>query len=63
LGRLKLQLGWHLIELIGKRQKDITEDSRKLAARLKILNYKAEIRYKDWFEILKQSSNIEMIKN
>ena len=63
IGPFKPSAGWHLIELIGKRQKDITEDSRKLAARLKILNYKAEIRYKDWFEILKQSSNIEMIKN
>ena len=63
IGPFKTSAGWHLIELIDKRQKDITEDSRKLAARLKILNYKAEIRYKDWFEILKQSSNIEMINN
>ena len=63
IGPFKTSAGWHLIELIGKRQKDITEDSRKLAAKLKILNYKAEIRYKDWFEILKQSSNIEMINN
>ena len=63
IGPFKTSAGWHLIELIGKRQKDITEDSRKLAAKLKILNYKAEIRYKDWFEMLKQSSNIEMINN
>tara|TARA_B100001057_G_scaffold378558_1_gene383968 strand:+ start:37 stop:1311 length:1275 start_codon:yes stop_codon:yes gene_type:complete len=63
IGPFKTSAGWHLIELIGKRQKDITEDSRKLAAKLKILNYKAEIRYKDWFEILKQSSNIEIINN
>jgi peptidyl-prolyl cis-trans isomerase SurA len=63
IGPFKTSAGWHLIKLIGKREKDITEDSRKLAAKLKILNYKAEIRYKDWFEILKQSSNIEMINN
>ena len=63
IGPFKTSSGWHLIELIGKREKDVTEDSRKLAARIKILNYKAEIRYKDWFEILKQSSNIEMISN
>lgn len=63
IGPFKTSAGWHLIELIDKRKKDITEDSRKLAARLKILNYKAEIRYKDWFEILKQQSNIEMINN
>jgi peptidyl-prolyl cis-trans isomerase SurA len=63
IGPFKTSAGWHLIKLIGKREKDITEDSRKLAAKLKILNYKAEIRYKDWFETLKQSSNIEMINN
>ena len=52
-----------IIEFISKREKDITEDSRKLAARLRILNYKAEIRYKDWYETLKQSSNIEILNN
>tara|TARA_Y100000022_G_scaffold43132_1_gene35757 strand:+ start:8558 stop:9835 length:1278 start_codon:yes stop_codon:yes gene_type:complete len=63
IGPFKTSAGWHLIKLLDKREKDITEDSRKLAAKLKILNYKAEIKYKDWFEILKQQSNIEMVNN
>jgi peptidyl-prolyl cis-trans isomerase SurA len=63
IGPFKTAAGWHLIEFISKREKDITEDSRKLAARLRILNYKAEIRYKDWYETLKQSSNIEILNN
>ena len=50
-----------IIELIGKRDKDITEESQSLTARLQLLNYKAEIRYKDWFHDLKQQSNIEIL--
>ena len=44
-----------------KRDKDITEESQSLSARLQLLNYKAEIRYKDWFHDLKQQSNIEIL--
>lgn len=61
VGPFKTSAGWHLIELIGKRDKDITEESQSLTARLQLLNYKAEIRYKDWFHDLKQQSNIEIL--
>ena len=61
VGPFKTAAGWHLIELIAKRDKDITEESQSLSARLQILNYKAEIRYKDWFHDLKQQSNIEIL--
>lgn len=61
IGPFKTSAGWHLIELIEKREKDITNESKKLAARMQILNYKAAIRYKDWFETLKQESNIEIL--
>ena len=61
VGPFKTAAGWHLIELIAKRDKDITEESQSLSARLQLLNYKAEIRYKDWFHDLKQQSNIEIL--
>jgi peptidyl-prolyl cis-trans isomerase SurA len=61
VGPFKTSAGWHLIELIGKRDKDITEESQSLTARLQLLNYKAEIRYKDWLHDLKQQSNIEIL--
>ena len=61
VGPFKTAAGWHLIELIAKRDKDITEESQNLSARLQLLNYKAEIRYKDWFHDLKQQSNIEIL--
>ena len=63
IGPFKTATGWILVELLGKREKDITEDSRKLSARLQILNFKAEIRYKDWYDTLKQQSNIEILTN
>jgi peptidyl-prolyl cis-trans isomerase SurA len=61
VGPFKTAAGWHLIELIAKRDKDITKESQNLSARLQLLNYKAEIRYKDWFHDLKQQSNIEIL--
>ena len=61
VGPFKTAAGWHLIELIAKRDKDITEESQSLSARLQLLNYKAEIKYKDWFHDLKQQSNIEIL--
>ena len=63
IGPFKTATGWILVELLGKREKDITEDSRKLSARLQILNFKAEIKYKDWYDALKQQSNIEILTN
>jgi peptidyl-prolyl cis-trans isomerase SurA len=61
IGPFKTSAGWHLIELIEKREKDVTEESLKLSARYQLLNYKAEIKYIDWFHDLKQQSNIEIL--
>jgi peptidyl-prolyl cis-trans isomerase SurA len=52
--------GWHLVQVLGRRSDELSEDRRKLAARQAIRARKADETYQDW---LRQSRDRAFVEN
>ena len=62
-GPFVTEVGWVILLVAEKRNKDITEEMNKTSARLGLLQRKTQIKYKDWFESLKAQVHIEILLN
>ena len=62
-GPFSTEIGWVLLLVSEKRNKDITEKQNKLSARLQLLQRKTQIKYKDWLDSLKAQVHIEILLN
>lgn len=51
--------GWHLIEVIARRQRDVTEEFTREMARESIFRRKAEEEYADWLRRLREDAYVE----
>jgi len=63
LGPFKSEIGWHLIKIYDFKEEDLTSQSIRDQAKLKILADKAEIRFKDWLINLKEISSFEILND
>jgi len=57
------EIGWVLLLVSEKRNKDITDEKNKLSAKLELLQRKTQIKYKDWLDSLKSQVHIEILLN
>ena len=62
-GPFPTEVGWVLLFISDKRNKDITDESNKLAVRLELVQKKTKIKYKDWLNSLKSQVHIEILLN
>lgn len=58
-GLVKSGFGWHLIQVLERRNADVSEQQKKQQARNAIRSYKSEEAYQDWLRQLRDRAFIE----
>ncbi|MDC0475357.1 peptidylprolyl isomerase [Methylophilaceae bacterium] len=56
----KTALGWHLIQVNDRREKDLSSESLRQRVKDSLLKQKTEIRFKDWVKTLREGAHIEI---
>ena len=59
IGAVQTQFGWHLIQVIERRNTDISEQQQRQQARQAIGSFKSEELYQDWLRQLRDRAFIE----
>lgn len=52
--------GWHLIQVLERREQDVTQERQKLVARQAIRERKAEEAFQDWVRQIRDSAYVEL---
>jgi len=52
--------GWHLIQVLGRRTQDVTQERQKLLARQAIRERKADEAFQDWVRQIRDSAYVEI---
>ena len=56
----KTDLGWHLIQVDDRREKDLSSASLRQRVKESLLNQKTEIRFNDWVKTLRDEAYVEI---
>ena len=56
----KTSLGWHLIQINDRREKDLSSDSLRQKVKGSLLKQKTEMRFKDWVETIREGAHVEI---
>jgi len=59
IGTAQTQFGWHLIQVIERRDTDVSEQQQRQQARLAIGTFKSDEQYQDWLRQLRDRAFIE----
>lgn len=54
------RFGWHLIQLLGRREQDVSGERRRLSAREAVRERKADEAYDEWLRQLRDSAYVEI---
>jgi parvulin-like peptidyl-prolyl isomerase len=57
VNQLKQLLGWHLIQVNERREKDLSSESLRQRVKEDFAKAKTEIRFKDWVKTLREGSS------
>jgi peptidyl-prolyl cis-trans isomerase SurA len=57
---VKTSLGWHLIQVNERREKDLSSESLRQRVKDILLKQKTEIRFKDWIKTLREGAYVEI---
>ena len=59
IGIVETQFGWHLIQVLGRRNTDVSEQQKRQQARMAIGSFKSEELYQDWLRQLRDRAFVE----
>ncbi|HKB60226.1 MAG TPA: peptidylprolyl isomerase [Gallionellaceae bacterium] len=62
-GPVQTTFGWHLIQVLGRRNTDVSEEQKRRQAALAIRSVKSEEAWQDWLRQLRDSAHIEYLHN
>ena len=57
---VKTALGWHLIQVSERRQKDLSSESLRQRVKENLLQQKTNIRFNDWVKTLREGAHVEI---
>jgi peptidyl-prolyl cis-trans isomerase SurA len=57
---VKSPFGWHLIQVVERREAGLTQDRRRMQARQAIKERKADDAYQDWLRLLRDRTYVEL---
>ena len=56
----KTALGWHLIKVSDRREKDMSSESLRQKVKESLLKQKTDIRFNDWVKTLREEAYVEI---
>ena len=56
----KTALGWHLIMITDRREKDLSSESLRLKVKERLLQQKTDIKFNDWVKTLREGAHVEI---
>ena len=59
MGVVQTQFGWHLIQVLARRNTDVSEQQKRQQARVAIGNFKSDEMFQDWLRQLRDRAFIE----
>ncbi len=59
IGMVQTQFGWHLIQVLERRNTDVSEQQKRQQARMSIGTFKSEELYQDWLRQLRDRAFVE----
>ena len=59
MGMVQTQFGWHLIQILERRNTDVSEQQKRQQARVAIGTFKSDEMYQDWLRQLRDRAFIE----
>ena len=59
MGVVETQFGWHLIQVLARRNTDVSDQQKRQQARMAIASFKSEELYQDWLRQLRDRAFIE----
>jgi len=59
IGAVQTQFGWHLIQVIERRNTDVSQQQQRQQARISIGTFKSDEQYQDWLRQLRDRAFIE----
>ena len=59
IGAVQTQFGWHLIQVLERRNTDVSEQQQRQQARLAIGTFKSDEQYQDWLRQLRDRAFVE----
>jgi peptidyl-prolyl cis-trans isomerase SurA len=59
IGMVETQFGWHLIQVLARRNADVSEQQKRQQARASIGSFKSEELYQDWLRQLRDRAFVE----
>ena len=59
IGAVHSQFGWHLIQVLERRNTDVSVQQKRQQARMALGTFKSEEQYQDWWRQLRDRAFVE----